>query len=108
MSSYLPGDVLLVPFPFSGEQGNKLRPALVIGLSLSGDPVCCPVRSSPRAGALCVPIGIDDFASGGLDLFSESYVQADTVRTIRNCLVVGRKGRVTPEYLTQVTSLVPR
>ena len=101
MSSYCPGDVILAPFPFAGEHGNKLRPALVIGI-VAGDPVCCPIRSNPRAGAICIPVGIDDFASGGLDLFSESYVQVDTVRTIRTGTVVAKKGRVLPEYLAQI------
>ena len=104
MSAYSPGDVLLVPFPFAGEHGNKLRPALVIRIAAE-DPVCCPIRSNLRAGSICVPIGIDDFASGGLDLFTESYVQVDTIRTIRSGMVVGKRGRVIPEYLAQIISL---
>lgn len=108
MPSYIPGDILLVPFPFAGEPGAKLRPALVIKLAGSGDPVCCPVRSSERAGARCIPLGIDDFATGGLDLFSVSFVQADTVRTIRAGSVVGKKGRVTPDYLAGIMQIARR
>jgi mRNA interferase MazF len=106
MSRYNPGDVLLIPFPFAGEAGAKLRPALVVALDPDGDPVCCPIRSSPRAGTPCIPIGIDDFASGGLDMFSESYVQADAVRVIRSGGVVGKKGTVSREFLAQVRLLV--
>ncbi len=108
MSRFNPGDVLLVPFPFAGESVSKLRPALVIALDGNGDPVCCPVRSSPRAASPCVPIGIDDFVSGGLGLFSESYVQADTVRTIRSGAVAGKKGTVTREYLARVQCRIHR
>lgn len=108
MSRYQQGDVLLVPFPFAGETGVKVRPALVIALDRSGDPVCCPIRSSRRAGAPCIPIGIDDFDVGGLDLFMESYVQADTVRRIPSGSVAGKKGRVTPVYLSMVLPLVRR
>ncbi len=106
MSRYAPGDVLLVPFPFAGESVAKLRPALVIALDAGRDPVCCPIRSTARAGTPCIPIGINDFASGGLDLFFESYVQADTVRTIRSGAVVGKKGQVTPEYLARILPLI--
>lgn len=106
MSCYGPGDVLLVPFPFAGGSGTKLRPVLVVALDPDGDPVCCPIRSSQRAGTFCVPIGIHDFASGGLDLFSESYVQADTVRAIRSGAVVGKKGTVTREFFARIRPLV--
>ncbi|OPY39354.1 MAG: PemK-like protein [Methanoregula sp. PtaU1.Bin051] len=106
MSRYAPGDVLLVPFPFGGKLGTKIRPALVIASGDNGDPACCPIRSSMRQKTPCIPIGIDDFAEGGLDLFSESYVQADTVRTIRSGVVVGKKGRVTPEYLARIIPLI--
>lgn len=100
MSRFNAGDVLLVPFPFAREEtGAKVRPALVIALAHNGDPVCCPIRSKPRAGSRCVPIGIDDFISGGLDLFSESHVQTDTVLTIRPGTVVALKGRVNREFL---------
>jgi len=108
MSRYLPGDVILVPFPFAGEPGAKLRPALVIAVAASGDPVCCPVRSSERPGACCIPIGIDDFATGGLDLFTASFVQADTVRTIRAGTVVRKKGRITAEYLTVIVRVAKK
>lgn len=108
MSSFLPRDVILVPFPFAGEPGAKLRPALVIALAESGDPVCCPIRSSDRAGACCIPIGIDDFVAGGLDLFSVSFVQADTIRTVRAGSVVGKKGRVTTDYLAEIGRIVRR
>jgi hypothetical protein len=53
-----------------------------------------------------MPIGIDDFSAGGLDLFHESYVQADTVRTIRSGEVVGKKGEVAPEYLAGIIPLI--
>jgi len=79
MSHYVPGDVLLVPFPHEGEP-TKVRPAIVIATQPGGDLCLCLIRSNPRGGATCIPISIDDFDEGGLDLFSESYVQTDTVR----------------------------
>jgi mRNA interferase MazF len=108
MSRYNPGDVLLVPFPFAEETALKLRPAIVVALGTNGDPVCCPIRSSLRAGSPGIPIGIDDFMTGGLDLFSESYVQTDTVRLIQCGTVAGKKGVVTREFLAQVSSLIKR
>ena len=105
MSTYSPGDIVLVRFPFTEGSVAKLRPALVIALESKGDPVCCPIRSSPRSGTPCIPIGIEHFESGGLDLFSESYVQTDTACTIRKGDLAGKKGRVTRDYPQQIVSL---
>jgi mRNA interferase MazF len=99
MSHYVPGDIVIGPFPHEKERDAKIRPALVIATRPDGDLCCCPIRSTPRAGTLCIPITIDDFAVGGLDLFSESYVQTDTVRRVRIGTVIGKKGRVTEEFL---------
>jgi mRNA-degrading endonuclease toxin of MazEF toxin-antitoxin module len=100
MSRYAPGDVVLVPFPHKAGHSAKIRPAVVVAVRESGDLCCCPIRSSPHAGTRCVPISIDDFTDGGLDLFSESYVQTDTVRTMSCSAVIGKKGKVTGEFLS--------
>ena len=102
MSHYVPGDIVIVPFRHEGERTAKVRPAIVIATKPNGDLCCCPIRSTPRAGTLCIPITIDDFAVGGLDLFSESYVQTDTVRRVKAGKVIGKKGRVTAEFLEMV------
>jgi len=39
---------------------------------------------------------------GGLDLFSESYVQTDTVRIVKSGLVIGKKGHVTRDFLVRI------
>ena len=102
MSYYVPGDIILVPFPHEGERTAKVRPVIVIATRPNGDLCCFPIRSTPRAGTSCIPITIDDFVVGGLDLFSESYVQTDTVRRVKTGMVIGKKGRVTTDFLEMV------
>lgn len=101
MSRYVPGDVLLVPLPHEGGPA-KVRPAIVIATQPGGDLCLFPIRSNPRAGAMCIPISIDDFDEGGLDLFSESYVQTDTVRIVKSGMVIGKKGQVTRDFLERI------
>jgi mRNA interferase MazF len=104
MSRYVPGDVILVPFPHKGE--TKIRPAIVISVKPGGDLACCPIRSTPRVEATCIPITLHDFSKGGLDLFSESYVQIDTMRTVKSSVVTGKKGEVTKEFLDTVRTVL--
>jgi mRNA interferase MazF len=104
MSHYVPGDVILVLFPHEGE--TKVRPAFVISVKPDGDLACCPIRSTFRVEATCIPITLHDFSKGGLDLFSESYVQLDIVRTVKSGVVIGKKGEVTKEFLDNVRTVM--
>ena len=72
MGSYLPGDVILVSASIGNRSDRKVRPAVVVFAGDDGEISVCAVSSKPSSDAICIPLSIDDFASGGLDLFSES------------------------------------
>ncbi len=107
MGQYLRGDVLLAPVALDDRTGPKIRPVVVITTRSDGTIHVCPVSSKAPAGAPGLPLTIDDFASGGLDLFSESYVMTSRVITLRSGQVIGKKGRVTKEYLAEIAGRVP-
>jgi len=67
----------------------------------------CPVSSKAPNDAPCLPLTIDDFETGGLDLFSESYVMTGRVLALRPADVIGKKGRLTGESLAEITGHVP-
>jgi hypothetical protein len=70
--------------------------------------VCiCPVSSKPPSDAPCIPISLDDFSEGGLDLFGESYVMTSRVLTLQSSEVIGKKGRLTAGSLAEITVRVP-
>ena len=57
MTSYKPGDVVAVPFPFSDLSGAKKRPALVLAVAeRNQELVCVMLTSVSRGGALEQPI----------------------------------------------------
>ena len=106
MGHYIRGDVVLAPVAF-GEQGSvKTRPAVVIGTGDGGEVFLCPVSSKPPSDAPCVPISLDDFSDGGLDLFGESYVLTSRVFVIRSGSVIGKRGRLTEESCRFITMTV--
>ena len=107
MGRYLRGDVILAPVAFEERGGVKTRPAVVISANGNGDVQICPVSSRPPTDAPCVPISLDDFSEGGLDLFAESYVLTTRIRTIRSGEVVGKRGRLTQESMAEITAHVP-
>jgi len=107
MGKYLCGDVLLAPVALDSRTPPKTRPVVVIGTSDDGTVRVCPVSSKPPDDAPSLPLTMDDFASGGLDLFGESYVMTSRVVTLRSGEVIGKKGRLTPESLQEIAGRVP-
>jgi hypothetical protein len=107
MGQYVKGDVLLVSVALDDLTLTKARPAVVVGTGEPGRISVCPVSSKPPSDAPCIPISLDDFSEGGLDLFGQSYVMTSRVLTIRGGDVIGKKGRLTQESLAEIAGRVP-
>ena len=107
MSRYLPGDVVLVSIAIDTRAGAKIRPAVVVRSRGNGTVEICPVSSQPPSDSASTSLSIDDFAQGGLDLFSASYVMTGRVFAIRNVDVIGKRGRLVPEYLRTILEEIP-
>lgn len=60
------GGVVLVPFPFSDLSASKLRPALVVAPSGSGDWICAQITSNPYSDGNATEITDADFRTGSL------------------------------------------
>jgi hypothetical protein len=108
MGHYRRGDVVIVLVAFEERSGIKPRPAVVIATGKNNDVYLCPVSSKPPSDAPWVPISLDDFSEGGLDLFGESYVLTSRVFVIRSGEVIGKRGQLTEESLTSIAIKVPQ
>ena len=107
MGHYSRGDVVLAPVACEERGSVKTRPAVVIGTKEQGYVYLCPVSSKPSSDAPSMPISLDDFSEGGLDIFGESYVLTSVVRMIRNGDVIGKRGHLTTESLSSLLVMVP-
>ena len=104
MGQYVKGDVLLASVSLDDRTAPKTRPVVVIRTEEPGRLHICPVSSKAPSDAHSLPLTLDDFSSGGLDLFGESYVMTSRVLTLSGRAVIGKKGRLTPESLAEITS----
>jgi mRNA interferase MazF len=107
MGQYVKGDVLLASVALEDRASPKTRPVVVIHTDEPGIARICPVSSKPPSDAPCIPISLDDFSEGGLDLFRESYVMTSRVLTLRSSEVIGKKGRLKAELLAEITGRIP-
>ncbi len=107
MGRYASGDVVLAPVRIGGIGDRKVRPVVVVIAGENGDLLTCPVSSSPSTDGISVPLSLDDFARGGLDLFAESYALTEYAATIRTADVVGKKGTLLPETVAAIREAMP-
>jgi mRNA interferase MazF len=99
MGSYVRGDVLLAPVRFGRGGERKIRPVVVMDREENGELIVSPVSSRPPSDSPCLSLRIEDFAEGGLDLFSESYLLISRICRITPADVAGKKGRLRPGVL---------
>ncbi len=102
MGSYQRGDVVLVPVQIRESGERKVRPAVVVKADEGGDLVICPVSQKPAFDAPSIPIGLPDFAEGGLDLFSESFVLTSHPCRVKPTVVRGKMGRLREEVVEEL------
>jgi mRNA interferase MazF len=91
--SFSPGDVLLVPVPFSDGSGHKKRPVLVVYDGGDADLLVAPVTSQAARSACDIPV--THWQRAGLRL--PSIVRLDKLATLQKTTVVRNLGRLAPE-----------
>ncbi|MBN1432590.1 MAG: type II toxin-antitoxin system PemK/MazF family toxin [Methanomicrobiaceae archaeon] len=106
MTRYFPGDVVIASMDLRGQGGRKSRPAVVIGESGKNSFLLCPVTSRLPDGSDYLPIGLDDFEKGGLDLFEESYVLVSDAGTVGGRDIHGKKGRLKSSIFLEISGKV--
>ena len=107
MGQYTRGDVVLAPLALENRGIAKTRPAVVIGTGAQDEVWLCPVSSKPSSDAPSVPVSLEDFSEGGLDLFRESYILTSRVYQIRCGEIIGKKGRLIGEITAVLPTRVP-
>lgn len=98
-----PGDLVIVPFPFSDLSDAKRRPALVLSTAAFNaggeDFIACGVTSNLPNAAHSVLLRPRDMASGAL--LAVSRIKVDRLTTLHRKLVLKKVGRVKPGVVGQ-------
>ena len=102
--TYEPGDLVLVPFPFTDLTGSKRRPVLVLSSrafnARTQDFIVCGVTSDLSNAAHSVLIDAKDLAKGRLP--APSRIKVTKIATLLQSLALRTVGRVKPEVLARV------
>ncbi len=87
-------DMLLVPFPFSDQSGNKVRPILVLSKDeynkSSDDLIVCAITSNLNNNKFAVNIEQKDLEEG--ILYERSAVKVENILKIKKFLIIKKIG----------------
>lgn len=107
MAKFVTGQVVVVTFPFSNLQGQKLRPALVLAQAEFDNLILCQITSKPYSSKKAIRITPDDFTTGKLPI--TSYARPDKLFTAETTIIHKTIGKLTSaktaQILDQVTAL---
>jgi len=104
MEGLVKGDVVVVPFPFSGLSQAKRRPALVVAQLEGDDLILCQITSQPLSDRYSIPLHETDFASGGLK--QDSHARPNRLFTADAALILSRAGHVTSDKVHEVIARI--
>ena len=98
------GEVVLVSFPFSNLQGQKMRPAIVLAKAELDDLILCQITSKPYTSKLAIRIKFDDFIKGNLPVVS--YVRPNKLFTANSSIIKKTIGQLTPTITKSILKSV--
>jgi len=99
-------ELVLLPYPFSDQEGNKVRPAIIISNNnfnrKSEDCIMLPLTSVIKEVPYSVLITQKDLTSG--NLLKPSRIRIDKVFTIRKDLVRMKIGMISNKSFEKIKS----
>lgn len=95
--------IVIVPFPFSDQSGEKKRPALIVSNDgfneKSDDVIACAITSDISEDAYSVQIKPGDWKDG---MYSESCVKTASIFSLDKDIVLRPIGRLSGERFREV------
>jgi mRNA interferase MazF len=104
MATFVKGDVVIVPFPFSDLTQTKRRPALVIANLTGDDLILCQITSQNITDSYAVSLTNADFNTGGLN--QNSNIRPSRLFTADKQIILYKAGQIKPEKLNQVITKI--
>ncbi|MDR2205020.1 MAG: type II toxin-antitoxin system PemK/MazF family toxin [Flavobacteriaceae bacterium] len=100
MATFIKGDIVVIPFPFSDLSGSKRRPALVLADLSGNDILLCQITSQHTRDRFAVPLRNTDFAEGSLP--SSSFIRSARIFTGDKTIIVRKTGTVKTAVMNKV------
>lgn len=104
MATFVKGDVVVVPFPFSDLTNAKRRPALVVAALTRNDLILCLITSQKTNDSYTTAVSNNDFASGSLN--RNSYVKSNRLFTANEKIIAYKIGTLTTDKINEIIAKI--
>jgi len=100
LATFIAGDVVVVPFPYSDLSNSKRRPALVVARLTGDDVILCQITSQTIRDDYAITIVDADFSEGSLK--TTSNIRPNRIFTADKNIILYKVGRLKPNALKKV------
>jgi mRNA interferase MazF len=105
MATFVVGDVVIVPFPFSDLSESKRRPAMVLAVLTGDDLILCQITSQGIRDGYSIEISDQDFVDGGLS--KTSNIRPNRLFTADRSIVLYKAGELSiPKIQLAIDQLI--
>jgi len=104
MGTFVKGDVVIVPFPFSDLSAVRRRPALVVATLMGDDMILCQITSRAVSDNYAIPITDRDFVTGGLR--QNSNVRPNRLFTADSNIILYQAGTLSNDKIQEIITKI--
>lgn len=104
METFVKGDVVVLPFPFSDLSSTKKRPALVVSAFEGNDLLLCQITSQIKPDSYSINLNKTDFKIGNLNL--TSFIRSNKLFTADKSIIQYKIGSIKDKKLKEVIDAV--
>ncbi|HLD02852.1 MAG TPA: type II toxin-antitoxin system PemK/MazF family toxin [Candidatus Nanoarchaeia archaeon] len=104
METFVKGEVVVLPFPFSDFSAFKNRPAMIIAKMDGDDVVLCQITGTKRNDGYTIDLTDANFEVG--NLMGDSLIRANKLFTVDQKAVLYKVGLVKQEKIKEVEDKV--
>jgi mRNA interferase MazF len=104
MATFVKGDVVVVPFPFSDLTQAKRRPALIVASLEGKDLILCQITSQIISDRYAIILQSSDFSEGGLS--QNSNIRPNRLFTADRGIILYKAGQVKLEKLNETIAKI--
>ena len=104
MATFVKGDIVVLPFPFSDLSASKRRPALVLANLQGDDIVLCQITSKSTRDSYAVALDNGDLVNGSLSV--SSNIRPNRLFTADKKIIAYIMGRVSQDKYKEVVNAI--